>query len=1518
MLMETDKINLTENAKVVLEKRYLAKDAEGKVIETPETLVERVSRAIADAEVKYPQQKPKDWAEKFYALMADLKFLPNSPTLMNAGRELGQLSACFVLPVEDSMEGIFDSIKSSALIHKSGGGTGFSFSRLRPKGAMVKSTGGVASGPISFMKVFNSATEAVKQGGTRRGANMGILRVDHPDILDFIQCKKNDKEITNFNISVAITDKFMEALKKDESYDIIDPHTKEPTGKLKAREVFDLIVDMAWNNGEPGIVFIDRMNEDNPTPAVGEIESTNPCVTGDTLVATEEGLVPAANLKVGDEIFTPLGIKPITAVYNNGVQDIFEVRTKSGLSLKATKDHKLQNTDGQWVPVEQLKPGDKLKLFSDFAFSQNSTLPKDFEVINLRQRTGWLLPLEFSDEYGFILGILVGSGYYSTSSAMYFGQNEEELLERTKTIFDSWRIKYRIRVRNKTTILELPKSIRRVWKAFGAATGRSRNRKVPKAIFKAPKSVVTAFLSTYFACSGSIDNDGGIRVTSASCELMQEIQLLLQCLGIKSRIRHQLREKASSFGSYRDVSGQERNYTFGEYYEIIVPPSYSMKFMNVVGIASTTKALNLFEKREGKRNEVEENEVQGITWDEVDSITYVGQEEVYDVTEPETLTWITNGFVSFDCGEQPLLPFESCFAPDTRILTEKGWETVEEAYQRQQRGEQVSVYTDGLVMNETGLTRRHAMVVPIGERDIVAVELQNGQRLRVTPDHKILTQRGWVPAGQLENKDFVYLPNGTVPVGDITCENNEFYQMMGWMVGDGWHTEKSSGLIFGPDDDQAESQLLPVFQELCADLISPSSNGRLPQGSRAENGVLTVACTNTGVRQFLNENGMEFGLSRDKRVPNSIMQADTTIQIEFLKGLFGAEGYVDSRRAKVSLTTASRELVGDVQLLLMGLGIKSRIWHYRHKDGREWSNLFITKESLDRFAKLIGFPLNPAKQKRLTEWIENRNRIYRDTRRSRVKSVVPAGTAFVYDVSEPVTHSLIAEGMIVHNCNLGSINLAKFVKKSGKKRTIDYEGLKDTVHKAVRFLDDVIDVNRYPLKEIEEMTLANRKIGLGVMGFADMLIQLGIPYNSDEAVKLAEEVMGFIEKESKKASEELSKERGVFPNWEKSIFKEKSMSIRNATTTTIAPTGTISIIAGASSGIEPIFALAFERHVMDDQRLVEVHPLFKQALNDRGLYSEELMQKVIEQGTLQEIEGLPEDVKRVFVTAHDITPEWHIKIQAAFQKYTDNAVSKTVNFPNSATREDVKTVYMMAYELGCKGVTIYRDGSRQEQVLNKGTKDEVENVGTIPSQCADCQIASVIPGSEIKPRPRPSVTYGNTEKVKIGCGNLYITVNSDESGICEVFTNLGRAGGCPSQSEATSRLISMALRSGIDVKAIVEQLKGIRCHSTLRQMASNKEIRVLSCPDAIGRAIERSITKNPEINGNNHQESQAYIKRYLDPGPDEMATAKDGAMSNSAHGTNLPVGTACPECGHKLEHESGCVICRSCGYSKCG
>ena len=585
---------LNENAIKVLERRYLAKNEKGEIIETIDEMFKRVASAVAKADDLYKSEfNTIETENKFYKMMTELRFLPNSPTLMNAGRELGQLSACFVLPIEDSMEGIFGSLKNAALIHKSGGGTGFSFSNLRAKGSSVKTTGGVASGPISFMKVYNAATEAVKQGGTRRGANMGILKVDHPDILEFIKCKEDLNEINNFNISVGLTEEFMKAATKGENYDLIDPNTKEKVGSLNAMEVFSLIVDMAWKNGEPGIIFLDRINNDNPVPHLGEVESTNPC------------------------------------------------------------------------------------------------------------------------------------------------------------------------------------------------------------------------------------------------------------------------------------------------------------------------------------------------------------------------------------GEQPLLPYESC--------------------------------------------------------------------------------------------------------------------------------------------------------------------------------------------------------------------------------------------------------------------------------------------------------------------------------------------------------------------NLGSINLVSMIKEKNGVNTIDFNLLEETVKDAIHFLDNVIDVNNYPLKEIEEMTKSTRKIGLGVMGFADMLMKLNIPYNSNEGVELAENIMKFIDDKSKEASRELAKIRGAFKEFDKSIYKDQE-PLRNATTTTIAPTGTISIIAGVSSGIEPLFALAFFRNIMDDDKLPEVHPIFEEKIKEKGLYSLSLMEKLSEQGCLAHIREVPDDIKKVFVTAHEVSPIWHIKMQAAFQKYTDNAVSKTVNFINSATKEDVAKVYMLAYELGCKGVTIYRDGSRYNQVLNIGKveekKEEVEMIN-IPTLLGD-------------------------------------------------------------------------------------------------------------------------------------------------------------------------------------------------------
>jgi len=749
------------NAEIVLKKRYLKKDSDGELLETPQEMLWRVASFVAQAEASW-EGDTGQWASVFYNMMARKEFLPNSPTLMNAGRELGQLSACFVLPVEDSMESIFNAVKNTALIHKSGGGTGFSFSRIRPVNDSVHSTKGVSSGPISFMTVFDHATETVKQGGVRRGANMAVLRVDHPDIEQFVSVKQDMGLLNNFNLSIAITDSFMNAVERGEDYPLINPRTGEVSDRISSKTLFNKIVDCAWASGEPGLIFIDRMNDANPTPHVGEIEATNPC------------------------------------------------------------------------------------------------------------------------------------------------------------------------------------------------------------------------------------------------------------------------------------------------------------------------------------------------------------------------------------GEQPLLPFEAC--------------------------------------------------------------------------------------------------------------------------------------------------------------------------------------------------------------------------------------------------------------------------------------------------------------------------------------------------------------------NLGSINLALMVRCGQRGLPeVAWNRLEKTVRNAVRFLDDVIDVNRYPLPEITEMVMGNRKIGLGIMGFADILFRLSIPYDSEKALVFAEELMSFIADKAKQASTDLARERGVFPNFKGSLYDTRNLpGIRNATVTTIAPTGSISILAGCSSGIEPVFALAYTRKNLLDSgdELHEVVPEFSRVAMENHFHSPELIKKIAETGTCRHMEDVPADIRKVFVTAHDISPSYHVRMQAAFQKYTDNAVSKTVNLPATAVREDVAQVFRLARQLGCKGVTVYRDGSRDRQVLNLNT----------PVTPADEQRTLV------GPRPRPELTTGVTRRIRTGCGNLYVTINEDEHGPVEVFCQMGKAGGCAaSQSEAISRMVSLALRSHVPPSEIASELTGISCH----RLAWQNGNRILSCADAMGKALEWNT-----LSATSSEEQQSRSD------PDSVIILNESSGS-SASVNNLA--GACPFCGGPLKYESGCVSCAlECGYSECG
>jgi ribonucleoside-diphosphate reductase alpha chain len=652
------------------------------------------------------------------------------------------------------------------------------------------------------------------------------------------------------------------------------------------------------------------------------------------------------------------------------------------------------------------------------------------------------------------------------------------------------------------------------------------------------------------------------------------------------------------------------------------------------------------------------------------------------------------------------------------------------------------------------------------------------------------------------------------------------------------------------------------------------------------------------------EHGLRPG--RKLRVPESVLTGSEDMQRGFLTALFTADGHVSGsleKGASVRLTSISRSLLRDVQRLLLNFGVPSRIDEGRRPQGRrelpdgrggmamydckEYHDLAVSRGSLALFAAEIGF-LSEAKQSKLLTLLEGYRRgPYRQPFTARFRSLEPDGMEMVYDVTEPLTHSFVANGLVIHNCgeqpllpyescNLGSINLSKVVPDGH----VDYGALGRIVRTAVRFLDDVIDVNRYPLPQIEDMTKGNRKIGLGVMGFADMLLRLEVPYDSDDACKLAADVMGFIHDEARATSEELARERGVFPNFEGSIFDGPAgVRLRNATVTTIAPTGTISIIAGCSSGIEPLFAISYVRaNVLDDDRMVEGHPYFEHIARERDFFSDELMKQIAEVGSVRHLDGVPADVQKVFATAHDITPDWHIKLQAAFQKSTDNAVSKTVNFPNEATSDDVENVYLLAYRSGCKGVTTYRDGSRDEQVLNVGQSKKKRD-----RDPAAGGIATTRPS-------RPQLLSGETQRMDTGCGKLFVIMNDDEYGPREVFANMGKAGGCASSNtEALGRLISLALKKGASAGEIVEQLKGIRCHVP-HGMGPNA---TLSCADAIGKALER---------------------RYV-----VGAAARSEAASEPQLSLVEVAQGACPECGCDMRHEGGCAVCNNpgCAYSKC-
>lgn len=1125
----------------VLEERYLHKDLLGRTIETPEGMFYRVAKEIASAEKSFGADKIaiETLTRRFYELMASRQFLPNSPTLMNAGRGKGlQYSACYVLPVGDSLEEIFEAVKRTALIHQSGGGTGFSFSHLRPRGSIVRSSRGVASGPVSFMRVFDKATDAIKQGGMRRGANMGVLRVDHPDVLEFIECKARGG-IDNFNISLAATDKFIAAVKNNRRYSLYDPHRKRRAGSKNAAEIFDKIVRMAWQTGDPGMIFIDRVNAGpaNPVPAMGPIGATNPCVVGSTRIATERGLIRIENLvrqkrkiKIlnDDRVLGQAGCKlrPLEKFWDNGVKEIKRLKTKSGLELLATPDHKVMTTRG-WVPVAKLKVGQDKVLIQGGAGHFNTDQKLPFAPLNkVAGANGRIYHFNFPDQWssqlGQVIGWLVGDGWLRVNKkdsrvGFTFGKKDKPILDHFKPILNSWYGKNIKAIKRENEVWHLSyhsKPFSEFFEKLGVKPVKAGQKEVPEAIFTAPKEAVIGFLRGLFSADGTVSFTPGVnayvRLTSKSERLLQQTQLLLLNLGIPSGIYNRSRRPQNKF-SYQNKNGERKTYlSDGVCFELHISRQPAMKFLQEVGFLQN-KHREKIKKLSGK------GYYRRSYNDTVVEIKPAGKESVFDITEPVTYSMIANGIVVADCGEQPLYPNESC--------------------------------------------------------------------------------------------------------------------------------------------------------------------------------------------------------------------------------------------------------------------------------------------------------------------------------------------------------------------NLGSINLAQLAGK-GKKEPIDWEGLRDATHLAVRFLDNVIEANPFPLPEIAENVKLNRRIGLGVMGWADLLFQRETPYNSAEATQLARKLMKFIRKEAHRASQKLASERGPFPNFKKSIYKDGE-PLRNATLTTIAPTGTISIIAGCSSGIEPIFALCF-KHRSGDRELTFINPHFEQTIRRANL-PKKTWEEIQRRGNLNGVESVPKRLKRVFVTAHEISWKDHIRTQAAFQAGTDNAVSKTINLPHEAAVDDVRQAYLLAYESGCLGITVFRDGCRSEQVLYQGLSE--------PDKKEEAPPLTI--------KPRPAVASGQTFRVETPVGTAFVTVNiNGQNEPLEVFINVGRAGSdIAADAEAIGRLISLNLRLGSPfdphqvLEQIIDQLEGIGGGESV---GFGKE-KVRSLADGIAKTL-KNYHRGMGTEQVSEQPSLLKAKRR----------------------------DLCPACGRAtLVFEEGCTRCVFCGYSKC-
>lgn len=1403
-IIQTTKAKLSPNALEIVRKRYLRCDESGQPIETVEEMFYRVANFMAQADKDYESSANIDETTlEFYKMLASLRFLPGGRALFEAGRtHTGQLSSCFVVPISDSLQEIFDSLKNAAYIQKNNGGTGFNFSAIRPKGDEVKGVRGVAAGPMHYIKTFDAALSSILQGSKRHGANMGILNITHPDILNFIRLKDETSSIKNFNISVGVTNDFMEKVRKDEEYELINPRNNEVTGKLRAKEVFNEIVERSWRCADPGVIFLDAIEKDNTTPGLGKIEATNPC--------GEQPLLPYESCNLGSVVLPThvedgeINWDQLRETVRSAVHFMDNMIDVNNYPLEIIKEN-VQKTRKIGLGVLGFA---HLLYKLGVPYNSDKATKLAEKVSKFIHDEGW----QMSRELSAVRGPLPALG-----ESIFKDDKEPPRNATITTIAPNGTISM---VGNTSSGVEPVFSLVIKRQVFFEDKGNINGGKT--LIFIDPVFEKTARDEGFYSeeLMERIAEEGSIQHMDEIPDKIKEVFVTAHDISYDWHVKIQAATQKYTDNAVSKTINFPKTATVEDVRRAYIM-SYESGCKGVTIYRDGSKEAQVLSTgSKAKEDEVSKNEIEQAR-------VKVQEEKINED--------------SFD-----LLSCDKKLTKNALTVLEK------RAFKKNDEGE--------IVEGAEDLFRRVAKMVASAEK------------MYNTPENKIK---------ELEE---------------------EFYQLYK-------NLEFISGQALRNTDDKH---------------LTFSACFVLPVGDSMDS-IMQAIKENVLVHKATGGTGFNFSKLRPRdSIIKTIGSPIASGPIGFMKAF---DATMDTIRTKGGRKQGS-----------MG------ILNVDHPDIEEFIKVKDTPGVLENFNISVGITdvfmkalqkdedyeqVNPADGKVVRK--EKAKNIFDQIIDHAWKTADP-GVIFLdrleADNPTPTLGKLEATNpcgeqplLPYESCNLGSIVISRFVTEDKKgKKDVDWEKLEKVVELGVRFLDNTIDLNVFPLDKIKEVTRANRKIGLGVMGFADMLIKLDIAYNSEKAVKMAEKLMKFISEKAHQTSEELGEEKGNFPNFEKSVWytEKKQQYMRNAAVTTIAPTGYTSIVANCSSGIEPIFALSFKRQEsLGGVDQYQTNILFETTAKKLGFYSKELMEKVAAAGSIQDIDEIPDEIKEIFVVSHDIDPEWDLKIQAAFQKHVDNAVSKTINFPESATREDVAKVYKLAYKLGCKGVTIYRDKSKETQALSVGNGNDKK----------------LVPAEKIVPKKRPSTVSGSTYKMNTSYGNLYITINDDTNGNpFEVFANIGKAGGFfAAKSEAICRLVSLALRAGIEPAEVINQIKGIR-----GPMPSwSKKGMILSIPDAIAQVLEEHANKDQpklelDFKPQDKKEEPASQVTQAESIEDHKATSETAEpeetehvepKSNGSNGQSIAdngFAPECPECGNILEFSEGCMVCRSCGFSKCG